>query len=199
MTTDTEPSAADTRPLPRRSSTTTEAQQKADEVAAEAKSAARQAVDSASSEAVGHAEEVKNNAAEEVSNIASALRSATADLRSGSATERGFAQMAESLASVSDSLRDKDLGGLVSDLNAFARRNPSIFLGGAALVGFAASRFAKATTAEAEDTPQGPGPTHEPQNVGFVAHDSQRGPVGVSGGPASEPSLDNSNQGRTLS
>ena len=42
-------------------------------------------------------------------------------------------------------MRDKDLGEMVGAVTDFAKRNPFVFLGGAALVGFAATRFAKAS------------------------------------------------------
>lgn len=124
------------------------ARKKAEALSGEAKTAARDAADSAQAEIHSQADRAKNTAASEVSNIASALQSAADDLRSGSATERGFARVADSLAGASDSLREKELGELVGDVNHFARENPGVFLGGAALLGFAISRFAKASNGE---------------------------------------------------
>lgn len=91
-------------------------------------------------------EEVKDGAASEIDNISSALRSAAEKSREGSPQERTFGQAAEALADFSDTVRNKDLGQLLSEVNTFARRNPMAFLGGAALLGFAATRFAKASS-----------------------------------------------------
>ena len=46
---------------------------------------------------------------------------------------------------MSDQIRDKDLGQIVQMVSKVARENPMMFLGGAALLGFAASRYAKAS------------------------------------------------------
>ena len=42
-------------------------------------------------------------------------------------------------------MRDKDLGEVAGDVSDFARRNPLAFLGGAALLGFAGTRIARAS------------------------------------------------------
>ncbi|MSU88879.1 hypothetical protein GE300_04480 [Rhodobacteraceae bacterium 2CG4] len=126
-----------------------------DRTAEDARSAARdlkdeaagrlaQARDAAVDSAASGAETAKNRTADEVSSVATALRRASDELRQGSPQERTFGQIAESLAELSDGIRDKDLRDLVHDASAIARRNPLAFLGGAALLGFAATRFAKA-------------------------------------------------------
>jgi len=96
-------------------------------------------------EAAQYADQAKGAAADEVKGVASALRTAADEMRSGSPQERTMSQIAEGLADVSDSMRDKDLGEMVGTVSDFARRNPLAFLGGAALIGFAATRFAKAS------------------------------------------------------
>ncbi|WP_236630387.1 hypothetical protein, partial [Sulfitobacter sp. HI0040] len=99
-----------------------------------------------SHEAASYADQTKETAADEVKSVSSALRHAADDLRSGSPQERTFSQIADGLADASEAIRGKDLGELVNDLNSFAKRNPAIFLGSAALIGFAATRFAKASS-----------------------------------------------------
>lgn len=111
------------------------------------KSGARDMADTVSAEASNYASQAKSTAADEVKDIASALRSAAEELRRGSPQERTFSQIADGLADASDAVRGKDLSEIVSDVNGFARRNPLMFLGSAALVGFAATRFAKASSA----------------------------------------------------
>lgn len=117
----------------------------------QAKTGAQGVADAVSSEAAGYANQAKETTAEEVKSVASALRSAAQDLRSGSPQERTFSQIAESLADASDAVRNKDLSEMVGDLNRFAKKNPLVFLGGAVLVGFAATRFAKATSESRQD------------------------------------------------
>lgn len=130
------------------------------DVAAKAKQTASKAAHNAADTARGHADDAKQSMADEVSGVASALRTAATELRSGSPQERTFGQIAEGLADASDAMREKDLGELVSDVTSFARRNPMVFLGGAVLIGFAATRFAKA--ASTPDIAALPAPVHTP-------------------------------------
>ena len=111
----------------------------------EAKTRAKDVADTVASDAASYADDAKGAAADEVKGVASALRTAADELRSGSPQERTFSQLADGLADASDSMRDKDLGEMVGAVTDFAKRNPFVFLGGAALVGFAATRFAKAS------------------------------------------------------
>jgi uncharacterized protein YjbJ (UPF0337 family) len=109
------------------------------------KSGARDAAAKVSDRASRSADNAKDSLADEVGSVATALRNAAKDMRSGSTKERTFSQIADSLADVSEAVHDKDLGEMVDDVSAFARRNPLMFLGGAALLGFAASRLIKAS------------------------------------------------------
>ncbi|WOI57138.1 hypothetical protein [Palleronia sp. LCG004] len=99
----------------------------------------------AQEEAYSRADRAKSGIASEISGFADALRRAADDMRSGSPQEKSFGQIAGALADASDAVRDRDLGQLAGDASDFARRNPLAFLGGAALAGFAVSRFAKAS------------------------------------------------------
>lgn len=113
--------------------------------AEDAKTQARDMADTVATEAGAYADQAKGRASDEVKDVAQALRKAADEMRSGSAQERTFSQIADSLADASDALRDRDLGEMVGAVNGFARRNPLAFLGSAALIGFAATRFAKAS------------------------------------------------------
>lgn len=121
-------------------------QSAADRVRRDAQQAAEDVSDRVRTEARDRAGRAKDSVASEMSNIAGALRKAANDMRDGSPQERTFGQIASGLADASDAVRDRDLGQIVGDLSDFARRNPIAFLGGAALAGFAATRFAKAST-----------------------------------------------------
>jgi hypothetical protein len=116
-----------------------------DDVTAQAKTVAAETKDTILGEVSQRADAVKGAAATEVGNVAAALRKAAQESRSGSAQERTFGQIADTLADASDAISNKDLGTAISDIGDFARRNPLTFLAGAALAGFAISRFAKAS------------------------------------------------------
>ena len=130
----------------------------AGDMAQSVKSRATEAVDTLSSETANYATEAKDAVADEVKSVASALRSAADDMRSGSAAERTFSQIADGLADASETMHDKDLGQIVGVLTDFAKRNPVVFLGGAMLLGFAATRFAKASGDAANPSTSRSGP-----------------------------------------
>ena len=116
------------------------------DVASDLKSRAREISDTITTQATTYAGQARDTVADEVGSVASALRSAADEMRSGSAAERTFSQIADGLADASEAMRDKDLGQIVNTLTEFARRNPMLTMGGAALLGFAATRFAKASS-----------------------------------------------------
>ena len=114
-------------------------------VASDMRAAATHRFGEAMSEARLRADDAKADVANEVGAVATALRRASEDLRDGSVQERTLGQIAGSIADVSDAIRDKDLGEIVQMVSRFGRDNPALFLGGAALLGFAGSRYAKAS------------------------------------------------------
>jgi ABC-type transporter Mla subunit MlaD len=54
-------------------------------------------------------------------------------------------QASEQLQSVADTVRERDVRELVSEVQDLARRQPTLFFGGAVVLGFAALRFLKST------------------------------------------------------
>lgn len=124
-----------------------------EEIGAAARETASEAADAVREEATRQADSAKSGVADEMSDVASALRKAASDMRDGSPQERTFGQVASALADVSDSIRGKDLGEMANEVSAFAKRNPMLFIGGIALAGFAATRFATAS-ARRDDGPQ---------------------------------------------
>jgi len=90
--------------------------------------------------------ELQQAAASGLGEFAGVLRRAARD---GNGADSPVARIAESAADnlqrFSDSLRDRDLDGLLRDAESFARRQPALFIGAAALVGFLAVRFLKAS------------------------------------------------------
>ncbi len=161
----------------------------AEDVAETLKSGAQDMIGKVSGEATRAAHQAQGSAADEVQSVASALRTAADELRSGSPQERTFSQLADGLADVSESLRDKDLGELMGEINTFARRNPMVFLGGAALLGFAATRFAKASTTGASGS-SATGSNHAYRGTSDVGASTpaRPAPAGVTATPSAAPS-----------
>ncbi len=122
-----------------------DAKQAGERLAEDARSTVEELSGRARDEAWSQAERARSGVAGEVSGIADALRRAAEEMRYGSLQERTFGQIAEGIADMSETIRDRDVGQLAGDVSDFARRNPVAFLGGAALAGFAATRFAKAS------------------------------------------------------
>ncbi len=114
-------------------------------VAADIRSAATDKIGEAVTAARTRADDAKAGVANDVNDVATALRRASEEMRGGSPQERTLGAIAGSLADVSESIRDKDLGEMLQMANKVARENPFLFLGGAALLGFAVSRYAKAS------------------------------------------------------
>ncbi|WP_281969138.1 hypothetical protein [Roseovarius nanhaiticus] len=142
-----------------KNSTTEDLKQEAKTATADLKESAREtaseAVGTVRDEAARRAENAKSGVADEVSDVASALRKAAKDMRGGSPQERTFGQIAGGLADLSDEIRNKDLGEMATQVSDFAKRNPLLFLGGAALAGFAATRFATASARrDVDDAPE---------------------------------------------
>jgi hypothetical protein len=90
--------------------------------------------------------EQQQAAASGLGEFAGVLRRAARD---GNAADSPVARIAESAADnlqrFSDSLRNRDLDSLLRDAESFAKRQPAVFIGAAALVGFLAVRFLKAS------------------------------------------------------
>jgi hypothetical protein len=118
------------------------AQDAAGELKDEAGKIAGQAMESARS----FAEDKKGKIAGQVDSLASALTKAADDLESGEQPQlAGYArQIAGGVNQVSSALRDKGVDELLGMVGGFARTNTAAFVGAAALLGFAASRFAMA-------------------------------------------------------
>ncbi len=98
--------------------------------------------------------EQKHAAAGTINEFADTLRRVARESSGGSSQVAKLAESAaDGLQGVSEALRNKDLDGLLRDVESFARRQPVAFFGIAALAGFAAVRFLKASEPEAPAQP----------------------------------------------
>ena len=111
-------------------------------------STAKQIVDDAHgalrSKAEDHVDTLRDGAAEQIENAADAAQAAGAQFDIDSLQARAAQQVADQIEGVAQHLRGTDLNKVIHDTSEFARRNPLLFIGGAAILGLAATRFLKA-------------------------------------------------------
>jgi len=93
----------------------------------------------------------KASAADQVDHVATALKSAGDELGGRSALGNYANQFAGSIGRLGQRLRDSSVEDLAGDLQATARRNPTMFLLGGVALGFVLARLLKASTAESEE------------------------------------------------
>jgi ElaB/YqjD/DUF883 family membrane-anchored ribosome-binding protein len=114
-----------------------------DQVVDQAKHSFRDARDSASTSL----NQSRTQAADRIGSIAQAVRGTGDRLRMDN--QGGIADLTDSLADsvdrLSSYLRDRDLGDVRQDVEAFARRQPAVAIGVALAVGLVAARFIKSS------------------------------------------------------
>ncbi|QFT93893.1 hypothetical protein FIU86_13665 [Roseovarius sp. THAF9] len=104
-------------------------------------------------EAEARAAEMRDDVAEHGDTISSATKKAAGEFEDYDAVNSFLTQAGEAVEDATNRLRERSLPDMVEDVSAFARRNPLLFLGGAALAGFAAARFLSAS-APSDDGPE---------------------------------------------
>ncbi len=112
-------------------------QSKAANLADDAKAALRAEVDR-------KADALRDTTADKAQSFADAADAAASKFDGDSLQARAAHQVADQIESVARHLRGTDLNQVVHSASEFARRNPLIFISGAALVGLTATRFLKA-------------------------------------------------------
>lgn len=124
------------------------------ETGKEALQGAKSVMNSAMSElkagASAKAEEMRGTIAEEGERMASSLRDA-AQQGSGGVQARVLETMASGVSAVSNTIREQDVQSLMSDVTSFARRNPALFVAGAAVAGLVLARLAAQAGRSAQD------------------------------------------------
>ncbi|MDC0737852.1 hypothetical protein N6L24_06155 [Cognatishimia sp. SS12] len=92
----------------------------------------------------------QHQAAAEVQTTADAAHAAADTFDPGSIQAQAAHMVAGHLEDAARRVRTLDIEQTVTDVSGFARRNPLLFLGAAALAGFAATRFLKASEPETQ-------------------------------------------------
>ena len=137
-----------------------EAQNLAGQVAEEATAAATQITEQAKAQIAEQADKFKGMAgeqkdlfAEQIGGVASAMDKVADELASSNSPNARYARMvADNAGKMSSTIRDNDVDALFDMAQDFGRRQPAAFLGAAALLGFAASRFLMASATRRAET-----------------------------------------------
>lgn len=122
--------------------------------------AGQRAVDGVRDTATQKADAAKVHAAEHVASAAAAADAARDELPQDHLASPVLDHTVQMLGQVADHLKDTDVSALAREAGDFARRNPALVLGGAALLGFAAARFLKAGPAPDTAVAQDPWTDH---------------------------------------
>lgn len=101
--------------------------------------------------AAAKADEVREVIAEEGSRMAQSLHEA-ASQHGGGVQSRVLDTMASGLDSVSRTMANRDAESLISDVQSFARRNPALFIAGAAVAGIVLVRLASQAGRDGDDS-----------------------------------------------
>ena len=93
------------------------------------------------------AEHQKRAGADYMTGIAEAVRRAASEFDDPVPQAAQYIRLAaDQMETMSDSIRRRDMGQMLSDVQSFARRQPTAFLGLSLLAGFAAMRFLRSTS-----------------------------------------------------
>ena len=123
----------------------TEEEKHENKLKARAKEEASKLADQARAAADDRVEDFKGEATHRISETADNIRSAGREFGADSYQAQAADYLADNLMQAADRIRAQDLDTIARDATDFARRNPAIVLGGAALLGFAAARLLKAS------------------------------------------------------
>lgn len=114
-------------------------------------------LDAAKERAADVAEEGRRAGADQAQGFARAVHRAADELGQDSpAVARMLHDAAGSLDGMAEALRDQSPGEMLRNAEAWARRQPYVFFGVAALAGFAIARFARSSAADARSHRDGP-------------------------------------------
>ena len=125
--------------------TTDAAKARAGELSDQARAEAASLADRGKAAAYEKVDETKERASAGIDAQADHIRAAGREFGEGSYPAQAADYFASSLHDAAEAIRHQDIGSVLEEVTAFARRNPAVFLGGAAMLGFVASRMLKAS------------------------------------------------------
>jgi hypothetical protein len=151
------------------------------EVTNKAKDHARELVGQAMSEVRSHADDQAQRAAGGLDQLASRFQALLAGRPEDAGPLRDYAeQLGDQAQRAAERLRARGVDGVLTDVKAFARRRPGLFLAGAAAAGFAVGRLAKAERSDSTSDTSSSG-----RYTGGMGHNGGHEPV--SGAAAPDP------------
>jgi hypothetical protein len=107
---------------------------------------AKEEVGAATEKARSMATDQKDMLAEQVGGVAEAIDRAASELESNNGPSAHYARLiADNAQKLSATIRDNNVDDLLGMAQDFGRKQPALFVGAAALLGFAASRFVMAS------------------------------------------------------
>ena len=113
---------------------------------------AKQEVGAATDKVRSIAADQKDLLAAQVGGVADAMERAASDLELNNGTSAHYARMiADNAEKLSNTIRNNNVDQLLGIAQDFGRRQPALFVGAAALLGFAASRFVLASAKRREE------------------------------------------------
>ena len=102
--------------------------------------------------AKGLATEQKDLLAGQIGGVADAMQRVASELETSDASTAQYARMiADGATRISDTVRNNDVDAILGMAQDFGRKQPAAFIGAAALLGFAASRFLLASAKREEE------------------------------------------------
>jgi hypothetical protein len=130
---------------------TEQAKQQSQQLAHQARQQASNLASRTSEQAKSQLANQKHNASQRLTPIQSALRESAQQLRNQGQGQVGdYAERAaDQVERFSTYLRHTEVDEIMDEVRGFGRRRPGLFLGGAAAIGFFATRFLKSSTEEA--------------------------------------------------
>jgi hypothetical protein len=117
-----------------------------------------------------------NQAADKLEGLAGSIRQVAADMELDQPQMANVAQTAaDQTEHIARYLRETDARQLIDNVENAARKQPLLFLGGAFLIGMAASRFLKAAGPKSDGSTRGHGPMRNGYRSGFGSGDTVGG------------------------
>jgi hypothetical protein len=127
-----------------------QARQQGQQITQQARQQASELANRGGEQVKGQLANQKHNAAQRMTPIQTALRETGQQLRNqGQGPVAEYAdKAADQVGRFAGYLRENDVDTLLNDARGFARRNPAVYLGSAAALGFLATRFLKSSSEE---------------------------------------------------
>jgi len=158
---------------------TEQAKQQTQQLAQQARQQASELANRGTEQAKSQLDNQKHDASQRMVPVQSALRETAQQLRKqGQGSVGQYAdRTADQVERFSTYLRETDVDEIMDEVRSFARRRPALFLGGAAAVGFFATRFLKSSSEEGTSAGDGYGATPTATSTATITHGTEEPPA----------------------